>query len=354
MKKNSLFYLLLPFFALFLNVSEVLARDAQGRYVIAYFENGKYSDFDRQKLLILNQMDKLGLKDKYVLPDELRFSPGWNIPEEDLEAVAEKVMALKDVDMIFSMGTSATKALLAKNNYKTPIIGVAISDPYRSAIVSSQTTSNTNNLAVLYVPNGWLQVFNTLHEIVGFNKMGIIYEDTVNGRSYANLDDSIEAGRNFGFSVLEYPFYNPRNPFESCRDGVKNLAARGVDALFISDIECFDKNIVDAESIIKLANSYKIATISNLGDLHVSEGTLISVSSYSSASLGDFFATRIKKILEDGAKPSDFPINADFNPEIIINFQTAQEIGADFSMPVMLSADKIYDSIKEEETNEEE
>lgn len=320
------------------------ARDEQGRYVFAYVENGKYTDFTRHKDLIFERLDKLGFKDRYVMPEDLMFSPGWSSEQTIIEDIAEKVMARSDVDLIFSMGTAATKAFLAKNNHKTPIVGIAISDPYRSGIIKSKSESGTNNLTLLYIPNVWLSVFSSIYDIVGFKKIGIIYENTLNGRTYANFEDSIEAGRNLGFEVVEYPLYDPKSPYETCVRGVKYLIERGIDALFLSDIECFDSNIIDSRSVIAMANDKKIATVSNLGDLHVSAGALISVSSFSARSIGNFYAERIKKILEDNVVPADLSINAPFSPEIIINLETAQKIGVDVSMPILLGADKIYDS----------
>ena len=331
---------------LIFNIKPSFSKDALGRYVLAYVENGQYSDFTRHKDLIFYYLDKNGLKDRYVIPDDLIFSPGWASDQSVLEEIAEKIMARDDVDLIMSMGTAATKAFISKNNNRTPIVGIAISDPFRSGIITSRTESGIDNLTLLYIINGWLHVFDSAYEIVGFTKIGLIYEDTPNGRTYANLEDAIEAGRTLGFEVVEYPFYDVKLPYESCLKGVDYLISKGVDALFLSDIECFDKNIVDAKAIIETANAKKIATITNLGDLHVEAGALISVSSISPNAIRKFYGERIRQILENNAKPAELGINTEFSPEIIINLETVQKIGLDVSMPVLLSADKIYDKLK--------
>ena len=87
--------------------------------VAAYFEAGPYWEFTLLQKEIIKALRQRGVADRITLPDELYISPGWDASESVYRAEARKLMQNPDIDVIISMGTEATKALLAENNART-------------------------------------------------------------------------------------------------------------------------------------------------------------------------------------------------------------------------------------------
>ncbi|MDD2467639.1 MAG: ABC transporter substrate binding protein [Desulfobulbus sp.] len=272
------------------------------------------------------------------------YSPGWQSSGAELTAIAQTIMGRKDVDLILSMGTDATKALLAVNNGTTPIIGIAITDPLHSGIIASAKTTGIPNLALRYIPNRGLQMFRIFHQIGNFSKIGIIYENTDKGRSFAYLQDAVEAGRDRGFQIIKYPHWDSAHSAASCAKGVNELISKGIDAMYLSEITCFDPQQYDIAPLLHKLHDNHILTFSSTGEEHVSRGVFMGVSTTSDKTLGGFYATMIIDILDRGKKPEEITISAQFTPEIILNIREADDLGINFQLSVLMSADKIFDT----------
>ena len=183
--------------------------------VAAYFEAGPYWEFTLLQKEILKALRQRGVADRIVLPDELYISPGWDASESVYRAEARKLMQNPDIDVIISMGTEATKALLAENNGKTPIMSVDVADPAGAGIVDRATGKGAANLTIRYTKDKWFKVFALFHEALPFLRLGIMYHDSPEGLSYSNVREAREVARERGFTLVEYPFLDKAESMES-------------------------------------------------------------------------------------------------------------------------------------------
>lgn len=342
LKYRSLRWLFVVSILLIVAVTDGFAKDKSGRFVFAYLEPGPYVDFTVQSDIILNELKNRGWADRFVLPKSLVYSAGWDSDVSTLDTAAREIMKNPDIDLILSMGTAATKSLLAVNNFKTPILGVAIAEPYQSKVIVSPTETGISNLTVRYIKDRWLKVFTLFHQSTEFKKIGIIYENSVNGKTFANLFDAKEVARERGFEIAEYSKYDPKDAYASCMTGVRKLVEQKIDAFYISGINCFDWNEHDLSEMFNLLKQNNIKVFANDGEVHVKRGALMGLSTSSLIPLGNFYVDKILAILKEGKLPGSLNINADYTPKIILNLEAATDLNIDFSLPILISSDKIF------------
>ena len=310
--------------------------------VAAYFEAGPYWEFTLLQKEILKALRQRGVADRIILPDELYISPGWDASESVYRAEARKLMQNPDIDVIISMGTEATKALLAENNGKTPIMSVDVADPAGAGIVDRATGKGAANLTIRYTKDKWFKVFALFHEALPFLRLGIMYHDSPEGLSYSNVREAREVARERGFTLVEYPFLDKAESLESCAKGVDKLMNAGVDAFYISALNCFDWTQANPQAIFDTLNAHHIKTFARDGSVHVRRGALMGLSTLDYVPLGKFYADHIAAQL--GLLPPNTQLEtAAYTPKIALNLVTAQKMGMDLPLILLISADELFD-----------
>ena len=311
--------------------------------VAAYFEAGPYWEFSLLQKEIVKALQQRGVAQYIIFPDEFHISPGWDAPDSVYRAEARKLMANPAIDVIISMGTEATKALLAENNGKTPIMSVDVADPAGAGIVDPVTGKGADNLTIRYTKNKWFKVFALFHEALPFRRLGIMYHDSPEGLSYSNVREAREVARERGFSLVEYPFLDKAESIESCAKGVNRLLQEGVDAFYISALNCFDWTQANPQQIFDVLNAKKIKTFARDGSVHVSKGALMGLSTLDYVPLGKFYADHMAAQL--GLLPPNTQLEeAAYTPKIALNLITAQKMGMDMPLVLLISADELFDA----------
>ena len=311
--------------------------------VAAYFEAGPYWEFSLLQKEITKALQQRGVAQYVVFPNEFHISPGWDAPDSVYRAEARKLMDNPGIDVIISMGTEATKALLLENNGKTPIMSVDVADPAGAGIVDPVTGKGAANLTIRYTKNKWFKVFALFHEALPFRRLGIMYHDSPEGLSYSNVREAREVARERGFSLVEYPFLDKAESIESCTKGVNKLMQQGVDAFYISALNCFDWTQANPQNIFDILNAAKIKTFARDGSVHVSKGALMGLSTLDYVPLGKFYADHMAAKL--GLLPPNTQLEeAAYTPKIALNLVTAQKMGMDLPLVLLISSDEIFDA----------
>ena len=311
--------------------------------VAAYFEAGPYWEFSLLQKEITKALQQRGVGQYIVFPNEFHISPGWNAPDSVYRAEARKLMDNPAIDVIISMGTEATKALLLENNGKTPIMSVDVADPAGAGIVDPVTGKGAANLTIRYTKNKWFKVFALFHEALPFRRLGIMYHDSPEGLSYSNVREAREVARERGFNLVEYPFLDKAESLESCTKGVSRLMQQGVDAFYISALNCFDWTQANPQQIFDVLNAAKIKTFARDGSVHVSKGALMGLSTLDYVPLGKFYADHMAAKL--GLLPPNTQLEeAAYTPKIALNLVTAQKMGMDLPLVLLISADELFDA----------
>jgi len=259
-----------------------------------------------------------------------------------LPVVAAELMQREDLDLVVGMGTAAVKALLAANNGRTPILGMGMADPVAAGIVRDITDSGVDNFTCQVVADRWTTMFRVFHDVVRFKKLGILYQDTPDGRVYAALDDVRAVAPELGFEIAGYGGLSTAETDDECRQGLHKLREEGMDAFFIGPLNCFDWDSNDVGALLEMLNDWKIPTFARDGSDFVKAGALMGFSTWNFGPTGEFLANQAVAVLT-GSTPRSVPMLDRMEPTIAINFETAAKIGFHFPLDVLVVSDEIFE-----------
>lgn len=315
---------------------------AAGDYKIGYLEGGSYWLFSDSMEAVKASLQSRGWLDRIEFPGDARFSPGWD-NKDQWSKKASELMDRDDLDLIIAAGTDAARALLEENNNKTPVVGMAISDPVGAGLVESTENSGVDNFTVRQDPGRYKRMFEMFHEVVEFDKLGLIYPDTESGRQYTNLKDAREVAGKRGFEVLEYDRITTEST-EDCLRGIKFLLNQGMDAFFIPSLLGFDWQESDVEKILNYLNENSVLTFARNGSRDVKAGALMGFSTVDFSRRGDFLSDMIISILE-GEKPGSLNMVDKGSPKISFNLHVANKIGFNPPYDLLSATDELYREI---------
>lgn len=338
------------------------------KWRIGYYQGGPYINYPANLTAIARGLAELGWMSPFKVPPEaapsdakviwmalartqsayLRFVPDafysaeWNDDRrvQTRQAAIARLQA-RQLDFIIAMGTWAGQDL-ANHRHSVPTMVVSSSDPVKSGIVKSADRSGFDHVHARCVPNRYLKQVRLFHDIVGFKRLGIVYEDTAAGRSYAGLSDieRVAAQRGFKLITCEAPWSGVSRQVSTekmvaCH---KALAPR-IDALFMTVHQGVDNDHMN--EILAPLMEYKIPTWSQRGPQEVRRGVLLSVSRGDFKAVGRYHARIMAKIL-NGAHPGSLSQVFEDPKKIAINLKTAKAIGFDAPRGLLKAADEIF------------
>jgi ABC-type uncharacterized transport system substrate-binding protein len=242
---------------------------------------------------------------------------------------------------MIAMGTWAGQDL-ANNRHSVPTMVVSSSDPVGSGIVKSAYRSGFAHVHARCDPNRYIQQVRLFHDIVGFKRLGIVYENSVVGRSYAALSDvrTVAGERGFELFTCEAPWSDV--PSRICTQNIirchEKLAPR-IDALYLTVHKGVDLKVMD--EILKPLMADRIPTWSQRGPQEVRHGVLLSIARADFRSIGKYHAGIMARVF-NGARPGG--LNQIFKDpkRIAINAKTAQAIGFNIPKGLLQVADEVF------------
>ena len=347
--------------------------NAGKKWRIGYLEGGNYPDYETILKATVRGLINLGWIEEMEIPqnDNPNHKEFWEwlaaktrsnyvefVPDafwssdfnKDLRAqtkalLLERLNKKKDIDLMIAMGTWAGQDL-ANNEHSVPTVVGSTSDPVGSKIVKSAEDSGYDHLHAKVDPTRYERQVRLFHDILGFSKLGVVYEDSPEGRAFGGIDAVEKVAKERGFQIVRCfaPFNNVS--LEDAKKAVtachKELAPK-IEAMYITVHR--GVTLENMPSLLAPIFEYKIPSFSMLGSEEVKYGVLMSIAQAAFKYVGQFHAEVIAKIL-NGAKPRDIEIIWSDPPKIALNLQTAKVIGYDPPFEVMAVADEIYDKIE--------
>lgn len=276
------------------------------------------------------------------------YSADWdeNIRTDIKKQLFSRVQNKKDIDLILAVGTWAAQDV-SKEKIKVPAMGLSISDPISSGIIKSVEDSGNDYFTVSVDPTLDERQIQIFHDIVGFKRLGVPYENSVEGRSYAAMDVIERLAKELDFEVIsEFTKENNVASKNIAEESVKKALEKLIktsDAIYIpvAPNGISSHNIAD---LVKIVNDGRIPTFSQSGSEEVKRGVFLSISQSEFRYVGEFNAKNIARIF-NGAKPGELNQLFEAPPKIAINLKTAEIIGFDLPVDVLVAADEIYQEI---------
>ena len=338
------------------------------KWRIGYYEGGSYINYpanliaiaqalgemgwmkNSQKALAANPTDAKMVWDALgsVQSDYLEFvqdahwSAGW---QQDIRkknrAAALALLQKGGLDFMIAMGTWAGQDLV-NNLHSVPTMVVSCSDPVGSNIIKSPYDSGFDHVHARCDPDRYLRQLLIFFSIFRFKHLGVTYEDTAEGRSYAALKDvqRVAAENHFEIVTCKAPFsgVSTDESFNRLVECHQKLAPR-IDAYFLTihrGVDLDRMNELLAPLIAK-----KIPVWSQRGPQEVQHGALLSIARGNFKAIGKFHAQIMAKVF-NGAKPRSLNQIFEDPKTIAINLATAAKI--DFTPPkgLMRVVDQVF------------
>ncbi|MDM8554015.1 ABC transporter substrate binding protein [Desulfococcaceae bacterium HSG7] len=345
------------------------------KWRIGYIEGGPWQDYQSNLAALIISLAKMGwienkslpaYKDKHetrtiwywlaadVKSDYLEFvadaywSAGWdeNTRKEIKKDVITRLNKKKDIDLMLAFGTTAAQDMV-NNLHSVPTMVLSSSDPIRAGIVKSAEDSGYDHIHARVDPTRYERQIRLFHKIARFKTLGIAFEDTLAGRTYAAIEDAKKVAGELGFEVIKCHAPDDDIPDIQERDRrllecYQKLAPR-VDAFYLTAHKSL--TLKNLPMLLAPFLDHKVATFSQGRTGEVKYGVLISLARPNYRPVGRFYAKTFTRILQ-GAKPRDLPQIFQERQEIAINLETARKIGFPFPMDILAGAKEIYERIE--------
>lgn len=260
---------------------------------------------------------------------------------ETAAKIVERLNKRQDLDMMIVMGTVAGQAL-AHDVQSVPLMVFSTSNAVQAGIVKSDENSGRDNVWAHMDPDRYRQQIEVFHDMFGFKKLGMVYEDSVAGRTLAAVEDMESVARERGFEIVRcFVKDNQPDKNEFYRETLEanRKLAREVDAMYLSVY--MDRKADMLPGLLEPFYEKKIPVFAQQGEAEVKNGALLSVYRADFSGVGMFGAEAIARVL-NGAKPRSLPQVFVNTPNIVINLDVADKIGYAPPFDVLLAADEIY------------
>ena len=341
------------------------------RWRIGYVESGDYVDYPLTLAETADGLELLGwLTYAAPRPEGLGGQELWNWLAENVQSewvefvadaywrpgnfdaeqrapmrksVSERLHGKRDIDLIIAMGTWAGQDMRELGPPVPTVVG-SVSDAIGSGISDSEHDSGRDFLHARIEPERYQRQLRLFHEIVGFDSLGIVYEDSESGRSYAAVGAAEQVAAELGFRLehchadsagitLEQAVANATGCYAE-------LASRHVGAVYVTT-----HRGVTPDSVKDIAATLlegRIPSFSMAGSKEVARGLLMSIAQADISHVGLFHAETISRIF-NGAKPRELSQLWIAPPKIALNLSTARRIGFDPPVDILLAADEVYE-----------
>ena len=345
------------------------------KWRIGYLEGGYYVDYPFQLLALIKGLMDMGWIEPASLPmvggkgatgkiwqwlaadcksDYLEFvadafwSNNWHQEQRqnNLQIILRRLNQVKDIDLMLAMGTWAGQDL-ATDLQQTNTMVMSTSNPIRSNIIISAENSGRKYIHAKVDPFRYIRQVELFHDIIGFKKLGLVYENSVVGRTYCALADVEAVARKRGFTIVacEAPYSGVTEQVaaEKVIECHQQLAPQ-IDALYITTHQGIDKKFMD--KLMAPLLKFKIPTWSQRGAEEVEYGALMSFARADFSDVGMFQAQVMAQILNHVAPGDIRQVYHDPRETIAFNLKTAQIIEFNPGLDILAAADQIYEEIK--------
>jgi ABC-type uncharacterized transport system substrate-binding protein len=341
-----------------------------GKWRIGYYESGDYEEYSLTLRAIAEGLQKLGWVKLPAIPEGLSGEALWrflaknaqggilefvgdaywkpgNFDEklrpETMKAFSERVKNRRDLDLVLAMGTWAGQDM-ARLGTPIPTVVASTSDPLESGIIKRPEDSGQDNLHARIYPGRYKNQVRFFHTVIPFRTLGIVYEDSPEGRSYAAIAAIEEVAREERFAIVSChaPFSGVKISVatQKALDCYRQIAPR-VDAVYVTTHRGITPDSI--RQIAAILRRAQTPSFSMLGSEEVKAGLLMSLADAKKSYLGLFHAEVIARVF-NGAKPRQLnQIWAD-PAKIALNLETTRRIGFDPPVDILLAADEVYET----------
>jgi len=257
------------------------------------------------------------------------------------DEIINRVNKRKDVDLIITMGTKAAQSL-ANDRHRVPVMIFSTTDPIAAGVTKSESDSGRDHVWAHLYPTRQRRHVEVFHDIIGFKRLGMVYEDTVLGRSFSGIAQVREVAKERQFSIVIRNMAENRDnqeAFERELLEIYNELSSQIDAFYMTIYAA--RKYERLPYLLKPFYDRNIPIFTQTG-LEVKYGALMSVSDGTDLKgFGRFAAESIVKVFH-GIKPRLIPYVYEHPPRILLNMDVSRKIGFRPPFDILLVADDVF------------
>lgn len=344
------------------------------KWRIGYYQGGDYGSYQKSLAALVKSLMQLGwikaaplpplpnetdtaslwqwlgghlVSDYLEFPANAYYDAKWQKDDRKVlqEEIVTRLNTIHDIDLMLAMGTWAGQDL-ASSNHSTPTMVCSTTDPIASGIIKSAEDSGLDHVLAKVDPDRHKRQVRLFYKIFNFKNLGIVYEESPEGRGFSAVDAVFETANQLGFKVQKCEAQFNGTSLAETEQNINTCyrqLADQVDAVYI--VRHPGVNLKNLPNILEPLISKKIPTFAQGLSEEVAHGVLLSISLADFSYIGDYYAATIAQIF-NGAKPRQLTQVFQNPPKIAINLKTAQLIGYDPSVDIVGAADEIYTEIE--------
>jgi ABC-type uncharacterized transport system substrate-binding protein len=282
--------------------------------------------------------------DRLEFPADAFYSADWDTRQRVRvrERLLERIRQRADIDCILAFGTWAGEDV-ASDEFTLPVLVSSVTNAVEAGIIRSVEDSGRDNLAAVIEPGRFARQIRVFHDIFGFRRLGIAYEDTPSGRSGISFDEIEQEASRLGVELVRctsmFDIEDTAQAARNLRDCHEQLAERGVDAVYIG----YNNGMVPGHIPDLLAPllEIQVPTFTQEGSAAVARGVLMSVAQGNLMDEGRFSAAILKEIA-DGKKPRSLSQRFESTISLAVNLRTAAIIGWNIPLEILAAVDEFY------------
>jgi ABC-type uncharacterized transport system substrate-binding protein len=349
---------------------------ARGKWRIAYYQGGDYIDYAENIRALADALAERGWMPELDIPafdDPENVASIWHFLSEHAggpylefvadafwsaewddelrvsvrKAVLDRLARGDDIDLVIAMGTWAGQDLV-NNAHAVSTMALTSSDPIQAGIIDSAEDSGYDHVLVEIDPERYRRQIKLFHDIVQFERLGVVYENSPDGRIYANVADLEQVAAERGFALLRcHARDNETDEALLLRELMTcyRQIAPQIDALWIGTHTAEQPKFMPG--ILEPMFEHRVPIWAQSGPIAVRRGALLSIQSIDFAAAGEWYASMMGQIL-NGAQPRALDQIFEMPERIVINRETARRIGFELPKGLMSIADEVYEDIEGE------
>lgn len=271
-----------------------------------------------------------------------------NFEKETRTATRDKILnrlsKTKDIDLMIAMGASAGLDL-ANDLHSTPTLVFSAGNPVHAGIVASMEDSGRDHIWAHVDPDRYRIQLELFHDLFKFHALGVVYENTDVGKSYAAIHDVEAAAENLGFEIVRCfmtDFTSSKDQVYEDLLGCYQTIGSQVDAVYLTQHPSL--RITRLPKLLQHLYEKKIPTFSQQGSEDVKFGALMSLSMADFRGEGDFGAQVLARVLSGESPRRAGQVFAN-PPSLMINLEAATKIGYTPPFDILITADRISTEI---------
>ena len=294
---------------------------------------------DSDTLAMMNWLADNAESEYMEFDKEVQFYTTVTDEEEIKATLKEHIEVKKDVDLIFSMGTSPS-VMLQKFDFDVPLLMYGLSDPIGSGLVKSASDSGDKRYWAHVDSSAYSRQMKYYYDTFRFSNIGSVYGDEI----ISGMPEYRKVATENGFRITEYRLDRASMEEDAYYKELESIYRKMVSEDKV-DAYILNTDVIPspekAREMMKIFFDENIPVFAQVGSSYVEEGAALMIVDPRDASGTGPFVSNIIGSVFNGSDPGDLEQEYVSSPYLTLNLDVADEIEYRPSFEMLIACEKI-------------